>query len=120
MVKVAFTLLALLPIVLALPSPVRRQSEVDCGGDEYTQDEIAAAANAAYNYLSEGTTAGGSKFVIVLQLVSRITLTETGILSITKTTKVSPSTGFPVRTMSSLCCLMEKSMTAVSLVRTEW
>jgi len=69
--KAAFTLLALLPIVLALPSSLRRQSEVDCGGDEYTQDEIAAAANAAYNYLSEGTTAGDSKFVIILPLVFR-------------------------------------------------
>jgi hypothetical protein len=67
--KPVLVLLALIPLALAIPAPqanLKRQSEVDCGGDEYTQDEITAAANAACNYVQEGTTAGGSKFVFLL------------------------------------------------------
>jgi len=64
--KTAFALLALLSLAVALPSALKRQSDVDCGGDEYTQDEITAAANAACEYLEEGTTAGGSKSVITV------------------------------------------------------
>jgi hypothetical protein len=50
--------LLLLPLVLASPVP----QDVECGLDDYTPDEINDAANAACNYLSQGSTAGGSKY----------------------------------------------------------
>lgn len=63
--KPVLALLALVPVALTIPAQLKRQSDdVDCGGDEYTQDEITAAANAACDYVQQGTTAGGSKFVL--------------------------------------------------------
>jgi hypothetical protein len=53
----------LLPLSLAVPTP--QSDDVKCGNDDYTEDEISAAANAACNYLQEGTTAGGSKSVLI-------------------------------------------------------
>lgn len=61
--KATFALLALLPLAFAVPTQIKRQSDVTCGNDDYTPDEISAAANAACNYLQQGTTAGGSKYI---------------------------------------------------------
>ncbi len=55
-------LLLLLPFSLAVPTP--QSGDVECGRDDYTGDEISAAANAACNYLQQGTTAGDSKSVL--------------------------------------------------------
>jgi hypothetical protein len=54
-------ILLLVPLALAAPAPAP-QSDVQCGRDDYTSDEIQAAADAACQYLQEGTTAGGSKY----------------------------------------------------------
>jgi hypothetical protein len=57
--KMRFSItLLLLPLALASPVP----QDIECGSDDYTPDEINAAANAACNYLSQGSTAGGSKY----------------------------------------------------------
>lgn len=55
-------LLLLLPLSLGVPTP--QSGDVECGSDDYTEDEISAAANAACNYIQQGTTAGGSKSVL--------------------------------------------------------
>jgi hypothetical protein len=55
-------LLLLLPFSLAVPTP--QSGDVECGRHDYTEDEIFAAANAACNYVQEGTTAGGSRSVL--------------------------------------------------------
>jgi ribonuclease len=52
--------LMLLPLAFATPLP--QSGNVECGSDDYTDAEIADAATAACNYLSEGSTAGGSKY----------------------------------------------------------
>jgi hypothetical protein len=61
-----FLSISLVPLYafLALSAPllVERQSATTCGSDRYTSAQINAAANAACNYVTAGSTAGGSTY----------------------------------------------------------
>jgi hypothetical protein len=53
-----FFIISLLPLLAAaLPAP-----QTTCGTDKYTAAQILAAKNAACDYVSQGSTAGGSKY----------------------------------------------------------
>jgi ribonuclease len=53
-----FCFVSLLPLLTAaLPAP-----QTTCGTNKYTAAQISAAQKAACNYVSEGSTAGSSKY----------------------------------------------------------
>jgi len=66
-------LLFVAPITLALPTAVvetavesnelvQRQCYVQCGSNCYTSSQVSAARSAGYNYVRQGSTAGGSTY----------------------------------------------------------
>ncbi|KAF2873497.1 Ribonuclease/ribotoxin [Massariosphaeria phaeospora] len=65
-------LLFIAPISLALPTSVierpvedsieARQCYVQCGSTCYTSSQVTAARNSGYNYVRQGSTAGGSTY----------------------------------------------------------
>jgi hypothetical protein len=46
----------------ALPTLNTRQSATVCGSNHYTASQVSAAANAADNYVAQGTEAGSSTY----------------------------------------------------------